>query len=65
MFPLLLQLLAPYRRRVILALVALVVAAGAMLAVGQGLRAGEAYSHALSASAASVRVAGRVLGMSM
>ena len=39
MFPLLLQLLAPYRRRVILALVALVVAAGAMLAVGQGLRA--------------------------
>ena len=38
MFRLLLQLLAPYRRRVILALVALVVAAAAMLAVGQGLR---------------------------
>jgi ATP-binding cassette subfamily B protein len=38
MLRLLLELLAPYRRRVILALVALVVAAAAMLAVGQGLR---------------------------
>ncbi|MBL8435683.1 MAG: ATP-binding cassette domain-containing protein [Zoogloea sp.] len=39
MLRLLVELLAPYRRRVILALVALVVAAAAMLAVGQGLRA--------------------------
>ncbi len=39
MLRLLIELLAPYRRRVILALVALVVAAAAMLAVGQGLRA--------------------------
>jgi len=39
MLRLLIELLAPYRRRVILALVALVVAATAMLAVGQGLRA--------------------------
>ena len=39
MLRLLVELLAPYRRRVILALVALVVAATAMLAVGQGLRA--------------------------
>lgn len=38
MLRLLVELLAPYRRRVILALVALVVAATAMLAVGQGLR---------------------------
>lgn len=34
----LLHLLAPYRRRVITAAIALVLAAGAMLAVGQGLR---------------------------
>ncbi len=34
----LLQLLAPYRRRVLIAVLALVTAAGAMLAVGQGLR---------------------------
>ncbi|MBN9697195.1 MAG: ATP-binding cassette domain-containing protein [Zoogloea sp.] len=34
----LLQLLAPYRRRVLIAALALIVAAGAMLAVGQGLR---------------------------
>ena len=39
MLRLLVELLAPYRRRVILALLALVVAAAAMLAVGQGLRA--------------------------
>jgi len=35
----LLQFLAPYRRRVLVAVIALVLAAGAMLAVGQGLRA--------------------------
>jgi len=35
----LLQLLFPYRSRVVVAAIALVVAAGAMLAVGQGLRA--------------------------
>jgi ATP-binding cassette subfamily B protein len=34
----LLHLLAPYRQRVIIAAIALVLAAGAMLAVGQGLR---------------------------
>ncbi|MBL0283275.1 MAG: ATP-binding cassette domain-containing protein [Zoogloea sp.] len=34
-----LQFLAPYRRRVLVAVIALVLAAGAMLAVGQGLRA--------------------------
>ncbi|MDD2989755.1 MAG: ABC transporter transmembrane domain-containing protein [Zoogloea sp.] len=34
----LLHLLAPYRRRVITAAIALILAAGAMLAVGQGLR---------------------------
>ena len=34
----LLHLLAPYRRRMLIAAVALVLAAGAMLAVGQGLR---------------------------
>lgn len=39
MFRLLLALIAPYRRRAIIAAIALVVAAGAMLAVGQGLRA--------------------------
>ncbi|WP_300436556.1 ABC transporter transmembrane domain-containing protein [Zoogloea sp.] len=35
----LLQFLAPYRRRVLVAVIALVLAASAMLAVGQGLRA--------------------------
>ena len=39
MFRILFQFLAPYRRRVLIAVVALVFAAGAMLAVGQGLRA--------------------------
>ena len=39
MFRVLVQLLAPYRRRVFIAAVALVIAAGTMLAVGQGLRA--------------------------
>ena len=39
MLRILLQFLAPYRRRVLVAVVALVLAAGAMLAVGQGLRA--------------------------
>ncbi len=39
MFRTLIRLLAPYRRRVLVAVVALVLAAGAMLAVGQGLRA--------------------------
>lgn len=39
MFRTLLSLLAPYRRRVLVAAIALVVAAAAMLAVGQGLRA--------------------------
>ena len=39
MLRILLQFLAPYRRRVLVAVIALVLAAGAMLAVGQGLRA--------------------------
>ena len=39
MFRILVQLLTPYRRRVFIAAIALVIAAGTMLAVGQGLRA--------------------------
>ncbi|MCK6376173.1 MAG: ATP-binding cassette domain-containing protein [Zoogloea sp.] len=39
MFRILVQLLSPYRRRVFIAAIALVIAAGTMLAVGQGLRA--------------------------
>ncbi|GLT21173.1 ABC transporter ATP-binding protein/permease [Zoogloea oryzae] len=39
MFRILVQLLSPYRRRVFIAVIALVIAAGTMLAVGQGLRA--------------------------
>ena len=39
MFRILVQLLTPYRRRVFVAAIALVIAAATMLAVGQGLRA--------------------------
>ena len=39
MFRILVQLLSPYRRRVFIAAIALVIAAGTRLAVGQGLRA--------------------------
>ena len=39
MFRILVQQLSPYRRRVFIAAIALVIAAGTMLAVGQGLRA--------------------------